>query len=123
MRRALIGQRRPQVTGRPRAEQGGPINYSDAGWGDSVPSGADRCFHLGIDEAARQCGVSSGAMETHSFKLELPQGTTIEAAYWAGLKHIEETLNLKAYADYRPIGSEPHPTMSGMGIWSYSYKA
>ena len=73
--------------------------------------------------AGRQCGVSSGAMEPHSFKLELPQGTTIEAAYWAGLKHIEETLNLKAYADYRPVGSVPHPTMSGMGIWSYSYKA
>jgi hypothetical protein len=50
-------------------------------------------------------------------------GTTIEAAYRAGLKHIEETLNLKAYADYRPVGSEPHPTMSGMGTWSYSYKA
>jgi hypothetical protein len=39
------------------------------------------------------------------------------------LKHIEERLNLKTYADYRPVGSEPHPTMSGMGIWSYSYKA
>ena len=38
---------------------------------------------------------------------QLPQGTTIEAAYWAGLKHIEETLNLKAYADYRPVGSVP----------------
>ena len=76
-----------------------------------------------IAQAARQCGVSSGAMETHSFELVLPQGTTIEAAYWAGLKHIEETLNLKAYADYRPVGSEPHPAMSGMGIWSYSYKA
>jgi len=73
--------------------------------------------------AVRQCGVSAGAMEPHSFKLELPQGTTIEAAYWAGLKHIEETLNLKAYEDYRPVGSVPHPTMSGMGIWSYSYKA
>jgi hypothetical protein len=63
--------------------------------------------------AVRQCGVSSGAMEPHSFKLELPQGTTIEAAYWASLK---EPLNLKAYADYRPVGSVPHPTMSGMGI-------
>ena len=72
---------------------------------------------------AGQYGVSSGAIETRSFKLELPQGTTIEAAYWAGKKHMEETLNLKAYADYRPVGSVPHPTMSGMGIWSYSYKA
>jgi hypothetical protein len=36
---------------------------------------------------------------------------------------IEPDVNLKAYADYRPVGSVPHPTMSGMGIWSYSYKA
>jgi hypothetical protein len=62
-------------------------------------------------------------METHSFKLLLPRGTTIEAAYWTGLYHIQKTLNLKTYADYRPVGSVPHPTMSDMGIWSYSYKA
>jgi hypothetical protein len=62
-------------------------------------------------------------MERYSFKLLLPRGTTIEAAYWAGLEHIKEELNLKAYADYRPVRSVPHPIFADRGIWSYSYKA
>ena len=39
-------------TSRPRGEQGGAINDSDADWGDPVSRGADGCFLLGIDEAA-----------------------------------------------------------------------
>jgi hypothetical protein len=62
-------------------------------------------------------------MELHSFKLVLPSKTTRAEAYDAGLNYIRNTLRLSQYADYRWTGSEPHPTMSRMTVFNYSYKA
>ena len=62
-------------------------------------------------------------MEMHSFTLLLPSGTTRAAAYDAGLNYIQNTRRLSQYADYSWTGSKPHPTMPGMKVFSYSYKA
>jgi hypothetical protein len=62
-------------------------------------------------------------MELHSFVLVLPSGTTRVQAYDAGLNYIQKTLRLRQYADYSYTGSKPHPTMSGMSVFSYSYEA
>jgi hypothetical protein len=71
-----------------------------------------------------QLDLEAGPKRFHSgVVVTVADGAERGQQAWAGLKHIEKTLNLKAYADYRPVGSVPHPTMSGMGIWSYSYKA
>jgi hypothetical protein len=55
-----------------------------------------------------------------SFQLELPRETTPQAAHAAGKHHLEKDLT--AHADYSCTGSKPHPTMSGMSIFSYTYK-
>jgi hypothetical protein len=68
-------------------------------------------------------GLLSRVIELHSFQLELPSEITHAEAYNAGRHHIEQTLKLRRYADYRWWASKPHPTMSGMSIFSYSYKA
>ena len=62
-------------------------------------------------------------MKTHSFKLELPHGTTPLEAHNAGLHHIEKTLDLRFYADYQWGGSVQHPNMRDMMIHTYTYKA
>jgi hypothetical protein len=49
--------------------------------------------------------------------------TTQAEAHQAGLNYIEQVLRLNRYADYRWTGSKPHPTMSGMNVFSYSYEA
>jgi hypothetical protein len=68
-------------------------------------------------------GLLSRAMELHTFQLELPSETTHGEAHLAGRHHIEQTLRLREYFDYRWWASRPHPTMSGMSIFSYNYKA
>jgi hypothetical protein len=68
-------------------------------------------------------GLLSRVMELHSFQLELPSEMTHAEADNAGKHHIEQKLKLRQYADYRWWASKPHPTMSGMSIFSYSYKA
>jgi hypothetical protein len=62
-------------------------------------------------------------MEIRSFQLELPRETTNAKALSAGEDYLVNTLRLGAYADYSWNGSKPHPTMSGMRIFSYRYKA
>ena len=68
-------------------------------------------------------GLLFPAMELHSFQLELPIETTHAEAHLAGRHHIEQTLKLREYVDYRWCASRPHPTLSGMSIFSYNYKA
>jgi hypothetical protein len=62
-------------------------------------------------------------MELYSFQLELPSETTLAEAYHAGRDYIQNTLRLSQHADYNWTGSKPHPTMPGMKVFSYSYKA
>jgi hypothetical protein len=68
-------------------------------------------------------GLLFRAMELHSFQLELPSETTHAEAHNAGRHHIAQTLKLRQSFDYRWWASRPHPTMSGMSIFSYNYKA
>jgi hypothetical protein len=67
-------------------------------------------------------GLLFRAMELHTFRLELPSETTHAEAHNAGRHHIEQTLKARQYYDYRWWASRPHPTMSGMSIFSYNYK-
>jgi hypothetical protein len=62
-------------------------------------------------------------MELNSFQLELPSEIAHAEAHNAGGHHIEQTPKLRQYADYRWWVSKLHPTMSGVSIFSYSYKA
>jgi hypothetical protein len=66
-------------------------------------------------------GLLLRAMQLHSFQLELPSETTHAQAHNAGRHHIE--LKLRQYFDYRWWASRPHPTMSGISIFSYDHKA
>ena len=68
-------------------------------------------------------GLLFRAMELHTFRLELPSETTHAEAHNAGRHHIEQTLKLRECFEYRWWASRPHPTMSGMSIFSYNYKA
>jgi hypothetical protein len=52
----------------------------------------------------------------------IPNGAGVGGCF-PGLRHIKNELNLKAYADYRPVRSVPHSIFADRGIWSYSYKA
>jgi hypothetical protein len=79
-----------------------------------TPSWPQLCGHWPGDRLKR---------ELHSFQLELPSEITHAEAYNAGVHHIEQTLKLRQYFDYRWWASRPHPTMSGMSIFSYNYKA
>jgi hypothetical protein len=67
-------------------------------------------------------GLLFRAMELHTFRLELPSETTHAEAHNAGRHHIEQTLKPRQYYDYRWWASRPHPTMSGMSIFSYNYR-
>jgi len=62
-------------------------------------------------------------MQPHNFKLTLPRETTQDDAHQAGKDYLENELHVTTHADYSCTGSKPHPTMSGMAVFSYSYKA
>ena len=46
-------------------------------------------------------GLLFRAMELHTFRLELPSETTHAEAHNAGRHHIEQTLKLREYFEYR----------------------
>ena len=56
-------------------------------------------------------------------RVRLDREITHEEAYNAGLHHIEQTLNLRQYADYSWRGSVINPKRPGWSIFNYSYKA
>jgi hypothetical protein len=56
-------------------------------------------------------------------RVRLDSEITREEAYNAGLHHIEQTRNLRQYADYSWRGSVINPTRPGWSIFNYSYKA
>jgi hypothetical protein len=62
-------------------------------------------------------------MQSYRFQLELPSDTRQAAAYNAGRRHIEKTLNLLQYADYMWHGSAIIPTKPSWSRFNYSYKA
>ena len=64
--------------------------------------------------------TSAPQWEHKSFQLELPCETTDRDAYDAGKQHLEKDLT--PHTDYTCNGCEPHPTMSAMRIFTYSYK-
>jgi hypothetical protein len=57
------------------------------------------------------------AMKEHTFQLELPDGTTREAAEREGIAHIKHL----PYADY--TCHESRASTPGMRTWEYSYLA
>ena len=63
------------------------------------------------------------SMQSYSFQLELPSDTRHAAAYNAGRRYIEKTLNLLQYADYMWHGSVIIPTKPSWSTFNYSYKA
>ena len=63
------------------------------------------------------------SMQPYSFQLELPSDTPRPAAYNAGRRYIEKTLNLLQYADYMWHGSVRIPAKPSWSTFNYSYKA
>lgn len=57
-------------------------------------------------------------MRKYSFALELPTGTTLDAAYQVGLEHVAHPV----HADYACLGARKSKT-PGKRTFSYSYVA